>query len=193
MGLSLDEPLLPRPLSAPPACHPDWPLAPLAQPQLLQTLTPCQKAELSGHLFTLKVFLKKEKKKAPDCYCLRRNWACKNIKARIAWACDEVREAEGREEGTSNKTPHRKMRGRKGEKIKQQGIKDITAIPWNMWRQARWKCPHTGPQVTAVKQSSNDCHYQTLSQPIISWPLLVWTTQHVTSSSNQCKPAIIVA
>ncbi len=34
-------------------------------------------------------------------------------------ACDEVREAEGREEETSNKTSDRKMR--KGEKIKQQG------------------------------------------------------------------------
>lgn len=94
------------------------------QPQLLPPLTPCQKTEPSRHLFTLKVF-----GNAPDCCCLRCNWACKNIKARIAWHVMkwEKQRAERKRRLTKHPTSNRKMRGRKGEKIKQQWEKKTKA------------------------------------------------------------------
>lgn len=179
MGLSLIELLPPRPLTAPPTCHPDWPLALLAQPQLLRTLTVCQKAEPSQHLFTLKGFYLKN---APDCYCLRCNWAGKNIKARIAWHVMkwERQRAERKtrlKQHLEGKTRRRRRRGNKTTVLK-----DITAIPWNMWRQRVLT-----PGLQLLRQSgSNDRHYQTLSQPIISWPLLVGMAQHVTNGTTYC-------
>lgn len=66
---------------------------------------------------------------APDCCCLRCNWACKNIKARIAWHVMkwERQRAERKRRLTKHPTSNRKMRGRKGEKIKQQWEKKTKA------------------------------------------------------------------
>lgn len=57
---------------------------------------------------------------APDCYCLRCNWACKNIKAQTAWHV--MKWERQRAERKRRLTQHLKgkMRRRKGEEIKQQ-------------------------------------------------------------------------
>lgn len=164
MGLSLCELLQPWPLSAPPACHPDWPMAPLAQPQLLQTLTHCQKAEPSRYLFTLKVF-KTGKKNAPHCCCLKCNWACKNIKAQIAWHVMkwERQRAERKKRLTKHPTSNKKMRGRKGEKIKQQCKR--TKPPFHETCKDRQGGSVLTPGLWSLLLSggSNDCHYHHLT------------------------------
>lgn len=69
---------------------------------------------------------------------------------------------EQRKRGTSNASLSKKMRDRKGEENKTTVDENITTIPPNVQRQAKWKCPHTGPQVIAAEWNTNDCHYQPL-------------------------------
>lgn len=61
--------------------------------------------------------LKKKKRNAPDCYCLRCNWACKNIRARIAWHLTkrERREEERKRRLTKHRTSNIKTRERRSE------------------------------------------------------------------------------
>lgn len=65
MGYFFCKLLLPQPLSALRAYHPDWPLALQAQPQLLRPPIPCQKAEPLQLLFTLKLLIKWGEKTTP--------------------------------------------------------------------------------------------------------------------------------
>lgn len=115
MGLSFNASPQPRPLSTnnqpplgnpppPGARHPEWPLAPTRPTSI--TPNPWHPAKRRNRLgiYSPWSFLKKKKKMGgekkkkmpPDCYCLRCNWACKNIRARIAWHVMKCERQEGK-------------------------------------------------------------------------------------------------
>lgn len=186
MGLSLSE-LQPRPLSAPPACHPGWPLAPIAQPQLPRTLTPCQRVERLGTYSPWRFLFGEKKRKMPLTVSA---WGAiehvKTLRPELPgmWWSERGKRAERKTRLTKHPTSRGEMRDEREKTCenKTTGLKDINAFPPNMWRQAEWKCP----LVFAAEWDSNDHHYRTLVQPIISRPLLARITQHVRSRSNQC-------
>lgn len=89
----------------PPACHPGWPLAPIAQPQLPRTLTPCQRVERLGTYSPWRFLFGEKKRKMPLTVSA---WGAiehvKTLRPRIAWHVVKWEREEGREEDTSNKT-----------------------------------------------------------------------------------------
>ena len=89
---------------------------------------------------------------------------------------------------TKHPASHGEMRREREKRCENEttGLKDINAVPQNMWRQAEWKCP----PVFAAEWGSNDRHYRTLVQPTISRLLLVRITQHVSSSSSVPKSSV---
>lgn len=166
---------LPRPLSAPPTPPPatqtgPWPHSPDLNHS--EPWHPAKRRNRLGIYSPWGVFFKKKKrrkKNAPDCYCLRCNWACKNIKVWTAWHVMkwERQRAEKKRRLTKHLTSNRKMRGRKGGKMRHQYKR--TSLPFHETCEDR-----QGGSVFTL--GSNDCHYQTLSQCFIFWPLWVSNT-----------------